>query len=138
MSLMTEMKRQIQEAKKLHLSWRTRSIIFIVIAPATFLFALNGRLELAWPLIISIGMMGLVIKLKWALRRHVWFWVAMAAIAIFHLALIIFIPWPATWVPSLLMTVFSTVDFFLILWVVVVVERIVGQSRRDGSAGRNP
>lgn len=138
MPQMTKMKKQIQEAKKLHLSWRARLIIFMVIAPATFLLALYGRLELGWPLIISFGMLGLVIWLKWALRRHAWFWGTMAAIAILHLALIIFIPWPATWVPALLMTVISTVDFFLILWVLVIVERRAGQSQHDGSTGRNP
>ncbi len=39
MSQMNELKREIQEAKKLHLSWRTRLFIFIIGAPTVFLFA---------------------------------------------------------------------------------------------------
>lgn len=134
---MNDFKREMQKAKKLHLSWRARLLIFIIGAPAIFLFALYGRLELAWPLMISIGMMSIVIWLKWALRRRVWFWIAMAAIGIFHIALIIFVPWPATWVPALLMTIISTVDSFLILWVIVVIERAMGQSRDYNSTSKS-
>ena len=47
MSQMNELKREIQEAKKLHLSWQTRLFIFIVGAPTVFLFGIYGRLELA-------------------------------------------------------------------------------------------
>jgi sugar lactone lactonase YvrE len=40
---MNELKHEIQEAKKLHLSWRTRLFIFIVGAPTVFLFGIYGR-----------------------------------------------------------------------------------------------
>ena len=129
MSQMNELKLEIQEAKKLHLSWRTRLFIFIVGAPAVFLFAVYGRLELAMPLMIIIGMHGLVILFKWKLRRHAWFWIAMMVSAALHVPVILFAPWTARWVTALAITVGATADFFLILWVLLVVGKFMGEPK---------
>ena len=123
---MNELKREIREAKKLHLSWRTRLLIFIVGAPTVFLFGIYGRLELAMPLIIIIGMHGLVIYFKWKLRRHAWFWIAMMVSVALHVPLILFVPWHTRWVPGLALAVIASVDFCLILWILLVVERHMG------------
>jgi hypothetical protein len=123
---MNELKRESQEAKKLHLSWRTRYFIFIVGTPTVFLFGIYGRLELAMPLIIIIGMHGLVILFKWKLRWHTWFWIAMTVSAALHVPLILFVPWHTRWVPALALAVIASADFCLILWILLVVERLMG------------
>jgi hypothetical protein len=125
-SLINELKREIQKAKKLHLSWPTRLLIFIIGAPMTFLFALYGRLELALPLMIIIGVLGLVILVKWKLRRHAWFWITITVVAALHVPLILFVPWTKRWVPALAITVIASADFCLILWIVLVVGKLVG------------
>jgi len=126
MSQLNELKREIQEAKKLHLSWRARLFIFIIGTPTVFLFAIYGRLELAMPLMIIIGMHGLVIFFKWKLRRRAWFWIAMTVSAALHVPLILFVPWTTRWIPALAITGGATADFFLILWILLVVERLMG------------
>jgi len=131
MSQMTDFKISLQEAKKLHLSWRARALIFIFGAPTIFLFAVLGKLDLVWPSIVSLGMISIAVWVKWTLRRYAWFWITIAVIAIFHLSLIVFVPWPAAWVPAVLMTVISTADFLLILWVLVAIERIVRHPSRQ-------
>lgn len=131
MSQMSALKREIQEAKKLHLPWRTRLLIFILAAPTTFLFALYGRLELALPLMISIGVLGFVIFFKRKLRHDRWFWVAMAVIALLHLCLILFVPWTTRWVPALAISVIASADFCLILWILHVVERLIAGPDSD-------
>jgi hypothetical protein len=75
MSLTNELRSEIKEAKKLRLSWQTKVIVFIVSAALTFLFALHGRLAWAWPLMITIGVLGLVILFKRKLWNQRWFWV---------------------------------------------------------------
>ncbi len=125
MSQMNELTREIQEAKKLHLSWRTRLLIFVIGAPTTFLFAVYGRLELVWPLMVTIGMLGLVLRFKWKLRRHAWFWITRAVIAALHVPLILFVPWTTKWIPALAMTVIATADFSLILWILLIVEKFI-------------
>jgi hypothetical protein len=126
---MNELKSEIQEAKKLHLSWRTRLYIFIIGAPTTFLFALYGRLDLALPLMVIIGVLGLVILFKWKLRRHAWFWIAMLVIAALHVPLILFVPWTTRWVPALAITVIASADFCLILWIISIIGKVVERSK---------
>jgi hypothetical protein len=125
MPQMSELRSEIQEAKKLHLSWQTKLIIFVVGAPSTFLFALYGQLQLALPLMITIGVLGLVILFKRKLWHYGWFWAAMAIIAALHLPLILFVPWTVMWVPALAISVVASVDFCLILWILLVVEKLM-------------
>jgi len=131
MSQMTEMKREIQATKKLRLSWLQRIMIFAIGAPATFLFALYGRLQLVWPLMISIGMLLIVIWLKWDLRRYARFWVTISAAGIFQIVLVLFLPWPGAWMPAVAMTGISTLDFLLVLWIIVSVERVMGKTLQE-------
>ncbi len=126
MSQINELKREIQEAKKLRLSWRTKLLIFVVGAPTTFLFALYGRLEMVWPLAITIGMIAIVIRFKWKLRRQTWFWVTMAVIAVPHVLWVLFVPWTTKWIPVFVYVGIATVDFALILWILLVVEKFMG------------
>ena len=125
MSQINELKREIQEAKTLRLSWRTKLFIFIVGAPTTFLFALYGRLEMVWPLAITIGMIGIVIRFKWRLRRQTWFWVTMAVIAVVHVLWVLFVPWTTKWIPVFVYIGIATADFVLILWILLVVEKFM-------------
>jgi hypothetical protein len=90
-----------------------------------------GRLELAMPLMIIIGMHGLVILFKWKLRRQAWFWIAMTVSAALHVPLILFVPWTTRWVPALAITVGATADFFLILWILLVVGKFMGRPKTE-------
>jgi hypothetical protein len=134
MSQINDLKREIQEAKKLHLSWGTRLLIFTVGAPTVFLFGIYGRLELAMPLIVIIGMHGLVIYFKWKLRRHAWFWIAMTVSAALHVPLILFVPWHTRWVPGPALAVIATADFCLILWILDVVGKLAERSKLSNRA----
>ena len=129
MSQMNELKREIREAKKLHLSWRTRLLIFIVGAPTVFLFGIYGRLELAMPLIIIIGMHGLVIDFKWKLRRQAWFWTAMTVSTALHVPLILFVPWTSQWIPAPLLVPFMAADWCAIIVLISIVGQVVERSR---------
>ena len=123
---MSNLKSEIREAKKLRLSWRAKLLIVIFGAPTTFLFALYGKLELALPLINILGVLGLIIFLKWKLRKRAWFWVTIAVIAALHVPLILFVPWTTAWVPALAIAAIDSADFVLILWVLLLVGKLVG------------
>jgi hypothetical protein len=124
-----ELKREIQEAKKLRLSWRTKLLIFLVGAPTAFLFALYGRLEMVWPLATTIGMIGIVIRFKWRLRAQAWFWVTMAVIAGLHVLWVLFVPWTTKWIPVFVYIGIATADFVLILWILLIVEKFMGNPK---------
>jgi len=126
MSQINELKREIQEAKKLRLSWRTKLLMVVIGTPTLFLFLIyGGRLELVWPLMITIGVLGIVIRFKWKLRRHTWFWVTMALIAVLHVLWVLFVPWTTKWIPVFVYIGIATADFVLILWILLVVEKFI-------------
>ena len=63
--------------------------------------------------------------LKWKLRRQTWFWIAITVSAALHVPLILFVPWTTRWVPALAVMVGAMADFFLILWILLVVEKFM-------------
>lgn len=138
MPQMSDFKRELQEAKKLRLPWYVMLLIFCIGAPATFLFALYGRLEIALPLLNVIGVLGFIVVLKWRLRREAWFWILMAIIAAIHVLLLLVVPWTEKWVPALAIGFIDSVDICLILWVLVAIERGIGRSRDHNTTSKNP
>lgn len=65
----------------------------ICTSPLFILFAYlgdPGRGRAAW---ISGGIIFVVIRAFWGLRKRIWFWLTVAIIAIFHIPLILFILW---------------------------------------------
>lgn len=130
MSPINELKREIQGAKKLRLSWRTKLLIVVIGTPTLFLYLVyGGRLERVWPFMITIGVLGIVIRFKWNLRRQTWFWVTMAVIAVLHVLWVLFVPWTTKWIPVFVYIGIVTADFVLILWILLVVEKFMGDPK---------
>ena len=134
---LNELKREIQELKNRRLSWRAKLFIVLIGTPMVFLFALYGGLELAMPLFITISALSFVVYLEWKLRQHAWFWITMTVIAALHIPLILFVPWTTKWVPGWAVAGFATVDFVLILCVLLVVEKFMGKRKIAQSEDRS-
>lgn len=77
-----------------------------------------GRLDLARPVLYSIGMLSVVIAIKWKLRGHVWFWGTMTVLAALHVSLILLVPWTAKWIPALVVIPIAIADVYVMLWIV--------------------
>ena len=138
MSQINELKREIHEAQKLRLSWRTQLLMIVIGTPTLFLYLVyGGRLERVWPFMITIGMIGIVIRFKWKLRRQTWFWVTMAVIAVLHVLWVLFVPWTTKWIPVFVYIGIATVDFVLILWILLVVEKFMGGPKAADSGDRS-
>src|SRR5579863_3208614 len=131
MSQMNELKREIQEAKKLRrLSWRTQLLMVVIVIPTFYLYLIyGGRLEPVWPSMLTVIVLGIVIRFKWKLRRQTWFWVTMAVIAVLHVLWILFVPWTTKWIPVFVYIGIATADFVLILWILIVVGKFVGMGK---------
>jgi hypothetical protein len=138
MSPINELRREIHEAKKLRLSWRTQLLMIVIGTPTLFLYLVyGGRLERVWPFMITIGMLGIVIRFKWKLRRQMWFWVTMAVIAVLHILWVLFVPWTTKWIPVFVYIGIATADFVLILWILLVVEKFMGGPKAAESGDRS-
>lgn len=129
MSIANDVKSDIKAAKKLHLPrWAILPGIAVAFLTA-WLFDHFGKLNLMLPIWNSIAVLGLMFTLKWRLRRHAWFWVAMTVIVALHVPLILLVPWGTKWVPALAIAAVDSLDFCLILWVLSFIERLVGGPR---------
>jgi len=128
---MNELKREIQEAKKLRrLSWRTQLLMIVIGIPTFYLYLIyGGRIEPVWPSMLTVIVLGIVIRFKWKLRRQTWFWVTMAVIAVLHVLWILFVPWTTKWIPVFVYIGIATADFVLILWILIVVGKFVGMGK---------
>jgi hypothetical protein len=93
------------------------------------LFERFGKLNLVLPILNSIGVLGFMIAFKRKLWRHEWFWVTIAVIAVLHVPLILFVPWGTRWVPALAIAVIDSLDFCLMLWILAVVGKFIGEPK---------
>src|SRR5277367_6345804 len=131
MSLIHELKCELQEAKKLRrVSWRTKLLMVVLGTPMFFLYLIHGgRLELFWPSMLTVIVLGVVIRFKWKLRKQAWFWVTMAVIAVLHVLWVLFVPWTTKWIPVFVYTGLATVEFVLIIWILLVIEKLMGKQK---------
>ncbi len=132
--VLDELKNEVTEAKKLRLSWRTQLLMVVIGTPTLFLYLVyGGRLERVWPFMLTVGVLGIVIRFKWKLRKQTWFWVTMAVIAVLHVLWVLFVPWTTKWIPVFVYIGIATADFVLILWILLVVEKFMGNVKTTES-----
>jgi hypothetical protein len=99
--------------------------IVAILAPVFFLFVYLGKAEMGFTVIIVLGMTMAAIKIRWKLRRHVWFWAAIAFILLLHIPLLSIIRWPETNVPTIAYSLpMGIVDFLLIMGATGLAEKV--------------
>jgi hypothetical protein len=129
MSLADDVGSDIKAAKKLRLPWWGVLCGIIGSFLCAWLFDNFGKLELVPPILNSIAVLGFMLVLKRKLWRYAWFWGTMALIVALHVPLILFVPWGTRWVPALAIAAIDSVDFCLILWILGVVGKFMGEQK---------
>ena len=114
------------EARTLRLTWKGILAVIGATIVIAFPFAYFGKFELARPTIFSLAMIILAIVMNWRLRRRVWFWITVSAVAALHLALIIGLPWTTNWVPATVMKGLGAADLVVTLGIVKLSEKLSG------------
>lgn len=84
-----------------------------------------GRIDLARPILYSIGVVGVAIAIKWKLSRYVWFWTTLTVIVALHVVLILSVRWTTQWVPVFVFIPFCIADLYAILAILSVVEKFL-------------
>ena len=127
------MKDDIRAAKKIRLPGWAILCVILGSAVASALLDHYGRFELALPVLNSIMVLAYLIAVKWGLRRRAWFWLTMLIIVTVHVPAILMIPWTTKWVPAAAIAVIDSVDFYVILAILWVVERFAEERRELAS-----
>lgn len=68
--------------------------ILAVLAPMFFLFVFMGHADMGLTVCIVLGMVILAIKIRWDLKKHVWFWTTMVLLLVLHVPLFFPVRWP--------------------------------------------
>ncbi|HEX5438986.1 MAG TPA: hypothetical protein VFW98_17675 [Gemmatimonadaceae bacterium] len=125
MSLSTDVKNDIKSAQKWRLGWRGLLIVAVMDLPVFWLFDHFGRSNMMVPTGACIAVLGVVIAIKWKLRRHVWFWMVLAILAALHAVLLWYVPWPAARGAALAWTGVAYIDLWVLLWVFEAIGRLM-------------
>jgi hypothetical protein len=99
--------------------------IVAILAPVFVLFVYLGKPEMGFTVIIVLGMTMLAIYLRWKLRKHAWFWAAIAFILLLHIPLFYVVRWPESNIPTIAYSMpLGITDFLLISGAIGIAEKI--------------
>lgn len=106
--------------------------IVFLLAPVFFLFALLGNADMGLSACIVLGLVILAIKIRWNLRKHIWFWAIIAVTLALHIPLVLVVRWPQGNLPTLLYTMpIGIADFLIILGAVGLAERVFSKDSSE-------
>ena len=98
--------------------------IVAVLAPVFFLITFLSNADTALTAVIVLGVIVLAIKLRWHLRKHLWFWATIVVLLAIHIPLVFIVRWPQGSLPTRFYTApIGIVDFFIILVAIDTVEK---------------
>jgi hypothetical protein len=99
-----------------------------LVAPVFFLITFLYNADAGLAACIVLGVMIFAIKLRWHLRRHVWFWAIIAVILALHVPLVFMVQWPKN-LPTLFYTMpIGIADFLIISGALKLVESLMSNS----------
>ena len=99
--------------------------ILILLLPVFLLFRHFGRIDLALPACIYLGMILVAIRIRWDLRKHLWFWCTVIIVLLLQTLAIILIPFPHITVTRITILPIGLADFLIILGVIRFVETVI-------------
>ncbi|MGO9240070.1 MAG: hypothetical protein ACLQBJ_04590 [Bryobacteraceae bacterium] len=103
----------------------TGLIILAMVAPLFFFFIYLGKAEVGFTACLVLGVNLIAIKLRWRLRKHVWFWAAIALILLLHVPLLFIVRWPQSNVPTIAYSLpLAIVDFLLIMGAISLAQKL--------------
>jgi hypothetical protein len=100
-----------------------------VLMPMLLLFIYFGKADMGLTLFIVLGVSIVAIKIRWNLRKHVWFWVIIAVIFALHVPLFFMIRWTHGNVPGIFYGLpFGLIDFVIISEGLALAEKLFAKS----------
>ncbi len=100
-----------------------------ILLPMLLLFIYLGKADMGLAVFIVLGVGIVAIKIRWNLRKHIWFWAIIAIILALHVPLVFIVRWPQGSVPTLFYTLpFGLVDFLIISGALRIAEKLFAKS----------
>lgn len=110
--------------------------IVALVAPVFFLITLLYNADAGLAACIVLGVILLAIKIRWRLRKHIWFWAIIAVILALHVPLVFMVRWPHGSVPTLFYTMpVGIADFVIISGALGLAERFLSKHSSSNNEG---
>jgi hypothetical protein len=110
--------------KKSPADW-SGTIIGAMLLPVFFLFIYLGKAELGFTACIVLAMFMIAVRLRWKLRKYVWFWGTIIFVLLLHVPLLFLVHWPQTNIPTIAYSLpLGVVDSLLISSALGLAERL--------------
>jgi len=109
----------------------TGVIIAAILVPVFLVFYFLGMEELGRSVFIVLGMTMLAIRVRWDLRKHIWFWAIIVVLLLLHIPLLFIFRWPHGfhgWLPAIGTLPIGLADLLIILGAVRLVEKFIVKS----------
>lgn len=106
-----------------------------LLAPVLLLFIYLGKADMGLAVFIVLGVMMFAIKVRWNLRKHVWFWATIVFILALHVPLFLIVRWPQGPLPTLFYTLpIGVADFLIISGALGLAEKLLSKdsSSKEG------
>ena len=117
--------------KKSSADW-SGTIIGVMVLPVFFVFVYLGKAEMGFNAMLVLGLAMIAVKLRWRLRKHVWFWATIALILLLHIPLLFIVRWPQGNVPTLAYSLpLGIADFLLISGAISLAQRVFANGSSD-------
>jgi hypothetical protein len=103
----------------------TGLIIGAMVAPVFFLVTFLYNADAGLAACIVLGVVLFAIKLRWYLRKHIWFWAIISVILALHIPLVFIVRWPQGRAPTLFYTMpLGIADFLIISGALRLAEKL--------------
>jgi hypothetical protein len=96
-----------------------------MLIPVFVLFVFLGNADIGLAVVIVLGVVLFAIKLRWKLRKHIWFWAIIVIVLALHVPFFQAVRWPQGSTPTLFYTMpFGILDFLLISGALWLAEKL--------------
>jgi len=104
--------------------------ILAIVLPVFLVFIFLGNADMGLTVTIVLGLIIFAIKLRWNLRKHVWFWATVVVVLALHVPLFFIVHWPHTSTPTIAYTMpFGVADFLITLGAIGLAEKIFQRTK---------
>ena len=109
-------------------------LILLCSLPILIVFAILGKVWMGFGAWICSGLVMLVVRARWDLRKHIWFWVTIVSCELLQIPIILLIPWnnrSLTWFSFLPVAV---LDYGMVYGCVRLVEKMLRKDKEATSS----
>jgi hypothetical protein len=100
-------------------------IILAITLPVLILFDLIGKFDMGFSITVCLGMNLLAIRIRWKLRKCVWFWATIILALALQVPLVLMIPWPHMTVNRITLLPIGVAALMITLGAVKFVETFI-------------